>query len=68
MVKGYHLQLQYNPPSIHNFKCFNIRVATAHDPVTQKEGYDLLMISNEPLTGNACFYSNVFGVPEQTGG
>ena len=54
MIKGHHVQLRYHPPLCHNFKWFNIKAATAHYPVIQKEVDDLLAKGvTEPSTGGA---------------
>ena len=57
----YHLQLRYYPPIFCKIKWPNIKFATSHDPVFQKE-VDEVFVEGviEPLTGGARFYSNVF--------
>ena len=65
MVKGHHLLLRSHPLFC-NFKWFNIKAATSHHPVIQKEVDELLAI--ELLTCGVGFYSNVFLVLNLTGG
>ena len=48
---------------------FNVKAATTHHPIIQKEVDDLLAKGvNEPSSGGAGFYSSVFMVPKCTGG
>ena len=69
MAKGHHLQLRHHPPLFHNFIWFNIKAATGHHHVIQKELDEILAKGAiEPLTGDACFYWNVFMVPKHAGG
>ena len=69
MVWGYHLQLQSHPPLFHNFQQFNVKVATTHHPIIQKEVDELLdKGAIEPSSGGAGFYSSMFVVPKHTGG
>ena len=66
MVQGHHLQLRSHPPLFHNF---NVKVAAAHHPVTQKEVDELLAKGAiEPSSGGAGFYSSLFVIPKHTGG
>ena len=37
MVQGHHLQLWSHPPLSHNFQQFNVKTATIHHPIIQKE-------------------------------
>ena len=69
MVKGHHVQLKCPTLLFCNFKWFNIKAATVHYCVIQKEMLELhAMGPIDSLTGGAGFYSNVFVVPENTGG
>ena len=66
---GHHLQLQSHPPLFHNFWQLNVRVATTHHPIIQKEVDELLAKGpSEPSSGGAGFYSGMFVVPKHTGG
>ena len=42
MVWGHHLQLWSNPPLFHNLWQFNVKAATTHHPIIQKEVDELL--------------------------
>ena len=42
MVWGHHLHLWSHPPLFHNFWQFNVKVATTHHPIIQKERDELL--------------------------
>ena len=69
MVWGHHLQLWSCPPLFCNFWQFNVKVATTHHPIIQKEVDELLAKGAiEPSSGGAGFYSSVFVVPKHTGG
>ena len=69
MVQGHHLQLQSHPPLFHNSWQFNVKVATVHHPIIQKEVDELLAKGAiEPSSGGAGFYFNMFVVPKHTGG
>ena len=69
MVQGHHLQLQSHPPLFCNFCQVNIKVATTHHPIIQKEVDELLAKrAIEPSSGGAGFYSSMFVVPKHTGG
>ena len=69
MVQGHHLQLWSCPPLFHNFRQFNVKVATTHHPIIQKKVDELLAKGViEPFSGGAGFYSSVFVVPKHTGG
>ena len=68
MVKIHHLQLRCCPLLFHNFKQFNIKAATAHHLISQKEVDELLANDAiKTLTCGAGLYSNVFVVPKDTG-
>ena len=57
MVKGHYLQLRYFPPLFYNFEQFNIKVATADDPIIQKEVNELLAKGAiEPSSGVPGFH------------
>ena len=61
MVKGHHLQLRCHPHLFHNFKQFNIKAATAHHPVIQKEVDELLDKSAiEPSTSSSCLFTQQY--------
>ena len=69
IVQGHHLQLQSHPPLFCNFQQFNVKVATTHHPIIQKEVDELLAKGAiEPSSGGAGFYSSIFVVPKHTGG
>ena len=69
MVQDYHLQLWSHPPLFCNFQQFNVKVATTHHPIIQKEVDELLAKGViEPSSGGAGFYSSVFVVPKHAGG
>ena len=69
MVQGHHLHLQSHPPLFHNFRQFNVEVATIHHPIIQKEVDELLAKGViEPSSGGPGFYSSMFVVPKHTGG
>ena len=69
MVQGHHLQLWSSPPLFCNFWQFNVKVATTHHPIIQKEVDELLAKGViEPSSGGAGFYSSMFVVPKHTGG
>ena len=69
MVWGQHLQLWSCSPLFHNFWQFNIKAATTHHPIIQKEVDELLAKGViEPSSGCAGFYSSMFVVPKHTGG
>ena len=63
MVKCQHFQLKSHPSLFHNFEWFNLKAATYHHPVIQKELHELL--TKGAVAG---FYSDVFVVPKHTGG
>ena len=46
MVWGHHLQFWSHPPLFCNFWQFNVKVATTHHPIIQKEVDELLEGSN----------------------
>ena len=69
MVWGYHLQLQSLPPLFCNFWQYNVKVATIHHPIIQKEVDELLAKGTiESSSGGSGFYSSMFVVPKCTGG
>ena len=69
MVWWHHPQLQSHPPLFHNFWQFNVKAATAHHPIIQKEPGELLAKGTIELSsGGAGFYSSMFVVPKHTGG
>ena len=69
MVQGHHLQLRSCPPLFHNFWQSNVKVASAHHPIIQRQVDELLSKGAiEPSSGGAGFYSSVFVVPKYTGG
>ena len=69
MVGGHHLQLWFHSPLFCNFQQFNIKVATAHHSILQKEVDELLAKGAiEPSSGGAGVFSSVFVVPKCTGG
>ena len=69
MVKGHHLQLRSCPPLFHNFKWFNMKAATTHHAIIQKEVDELLVKEAVgPKSVVAGFFSIVFIVPKHTGG
>ena len=69
MVWSHHLQLRSCPPLFCNFGQFNVKMAAAHHPISQKEVDELLAKGViEPSSGGAGFYSSVFVVPKHTGG
>ena len=69
MVQGHHLQLWSHHPLFHNFQQFNVKVATTHHSIIQKEVDELLARgTTEPSSGGAGFYSSMFMVPKHTGG
>ena len=69
MVLDDHLKLQFHPPLFHNFQQFNVKVATTHHPIIQKEVDELLAKGViEPSSGGAGFYSSVLVVCKHTGG
>ena len=69
MVQGQQLQLRSHLPLFCNFQQFNVKVATAHHPIIQKEVDKLLAKGAiEPSSGEAGFYSSMFVVPRCTGG
>ena len=69
MVWGHYLQLQSHPSLFQDFHQFNVKVATAHHPIIQKEVDELLAKGAiEPSSGGAGFYSSMFMVPRCTGG
>ena len=66
---SHHLQLWSQPPFFCYFWQFNVKAATAHHPIIQKEVDELLVKGAiEPSSGGAGFYSSMFVVPENTGG
>ena len=68
MAWSHHLQLQSHPPMFHNFQQFNVKVATTHYPIIQKEVDQLSAKgATEPSLGGTDFYSSVFVVPKHTG-
>ena len=68
-VQGHHLQLWSYPPLFCNFQQFNVKVATTHHSIIQKEVDELLAKGAiEPSSGGAGFYSSIFVVPKHTGG
>ena len=69
MVQGHHLQLWSHPLLFHNFWKFNVKVATTHHPIIQKDVDELLAKGAfEPSSGGAGLYSSVFVIPKHTGG
>ena len=67
MVQGHHHQLWSCPPLFHNFWQFNVKGATTHHPLIQKEVDELLAKGAiEPSSGSAVFYSSIFVVPRHT--
>ena len=69
MVLGHHLQLWSHPPLFGNFWQFNVKVATAHHPIIEKEVDELLAKGAiEPSSCGGGFYSSMFVVPKHTGG
>ena len=69
MVQGHYLLLRPCPPLFHNFWQFSVKVTAAHHPIIQKEEDELLSKgANEPSSGGAGFYTNVFVVHKCTGG
>ena len=69
MVRGHHLQFQSHPPLFHNFWQFNVKAATAHHSIIQKEEDKLLAKGAiEPFFVGISFYSSMFVVPKYTGG
>ena len=69
MIQGHHLQLWSHPPLFHNFWQFNVKAATTHHPIIQKEVDELLAEGAiKPSSGGAGFYSSVSVVPKCTGG
>ena len=69
MVWTHHLQLWSHPPLFHIFWQFNVKVATTHHPIIQKEVDELLAKGViEPSSGGAGFYSSMYVVPKHTGG
>ena len=69
MVQGHHLQLQSHPPLFCNFWMFNVKAATTHHPIIQKEVDELLSKGAiEPFSGGAGFYSSMFVVPKHIAG
>ena len=57
MVQGHHLQLWSHPPLFHNFWQFNVKVASTHHPIIQKEVVELPAKGViEPSSGGAGFY------------
>ena len=69
MIWGHHIQLRSHPPLFCDFWCFNVKVASAHHHVIQKEVDELLAKGAvEASMGGAGFYSSMFVVPNCTGG
>ena len=69
MVWGHQLQVQSCSPLFHNFQQFNVKVATTHHPIIQKEVDELLAKgATEPSSGGAGLYSGMFVVPKHTAG
>ena len=69
MVWGHHLQLRSCPPLFHDFWHFNVKAASAHHPVIQKEVDELLAKrAIELSSGGVGFYSSMFVVPKHTRG
>ena len=69
MVQGHHLQLWFCPSLFHNFWQFNVKVATTHHPIIQKEVDEVTAKGGiEPSSGGAGFYSSMFVVPKHIGG
>ena len=69
MVQGHHLQLRSCTPLFHNCWQFNVKVATAHHPIIQKEVDELLSKGAiESPSGGAGFCSSMYVVPRHTGG
>ena len=68
MVQGHHLQLQLHPPLLCNFCQFNVKVATTHHPIMQKEVDEMLAKGViEPSSGGVGFYSRMFLVAKHIG-
>ena len=56
MVQDHHLQLQSHPPLFLNFQQFNLKVATTHHAIIQKEVHEQLAKGAiEPSSGGAFF-------------
>ena len=69
IVWGHHLQPWSHPPLFHYFWQFNVKAATTHYPIIQKEVDELLAKGViEPSSGGAGFYSSLFVVSKHTGG
>ena len=67
--RGNHHQLWSHLPLFHNFWQLNVKAATTHHPIIQKEVDELLAKGSiEPSSGGAGFYSRVFVVPKHTCG
>ena len=64
MVKGHHLKLRCDPMLFHNFKCFNIKTASAYCPVIQKEVGEVAA----KATDGTEFFFNVCVLSKCTGG
>ena len=68
MVQGHHLQLWSHRPLFDNFQQFNVKAATIHHTIIQKEVDELLAKGViEPSSGGAGFYSSMLLVPKHTG-
>ena len=69
MGLDHHLHLKCHPSFLHNLQQFNVKAATAHHSVIQKE-VDELFVKGliEPSTGGASFFSNVSVFPNGIGG
>ena len=68
MVHSHHLQLWSCPPLFCNFWQFNVKGATTHHPIIQKDVDELLAKGViEPPSGSAGFCSSLFVVPKHTG-
>ena len=68
VIQGHQLQLWFHPPLFHNFWQFNVKAATTHHPIIEKEVDELLAKGViEPSSGGGGFYSSVFLVPKCTG-
>ena len=69
MVGGHHLELRSHPLFFCDFWHFNVKVATAHHPVIQREVDELLAKGAiESSSSGTGFYSSVIVVPKDMGG
>ena len=69
MFQDHHLQLRSHPPLFGNFWEFNVKAATIHHSIIQKEMDELLdKGAIQPSSGGSGFCSRMFVVPKHTGG